>query len=170
MTGYYTAFSGGCTIAFAESIERITQNMVEIQPTIMTVVPRLFERMYSKIMRNIESQSETKQKVFNWAMEIGREYASVKRNGDIPSITISLKYKLADKLVLKKIRDITGGNLRFFVSGGAALPREHGLFFEAIGLLVLEGYGLTESSPVIAVNKPNNYKFGTVGKTFPVSK
>jgi long-chain acyl-CoA synthetase len=166
-TGYYTAFSGGCTIAYAESIEKITQNMEEIKPTVMTVVPRLFERMYSKIMRNVESQPEAKQKIFNWAIEIGKEFASIKRNGDIPSIAITLKHKLADRLALKKIRDITGGNLRFFVSGGAALPREHGLFFEALGLLVLEGYGLTESSPVIAVNRPNNYKFGTVGKPAP---
>jgi len=166
-TGYYTAFSSGAIIAYAESIEKITQNMTEIKPTVMTVVPRLFERMYSKIIRNIESQSEAKQKIFNWAIEVGKEYAAIKRNSDIPSITISLKHKLADKLVLKKIRDITGGHLRFMVSGGAALPREHGLFFEAIGLLVLEGYGLTESSPVIAVNRPHNYKFGTVGKPAP---
>jgi long-chain acyl-CoA synthetase len=166
-TGYYTAFSGGCIIAYAESIEKITQNMEEIKPTIMTVVPRLFERMYSKIMRNVENQPEAKQKIFNWAIEIGKEYASIMRNGDIPSITITLKHKLADRLALKKIRDITGGNIKYMVSGGAALPREHGLFFEALGLLVLEGYGLTESSPVIAVNRPNNYKFGTVGKPAP---
>lgn len=167
MGGYYTAFSCGGIIAYAESIERITQNMDEIKPTIMTVVPRLFERMYSKIMRNVENQSETKQKIFNWGIEVGREYASIKRNGDIPPITLTIKHKLADKLVFKKLKDITGGRLRFFISGGAALPRDHGIFFEAVGLLVLEGYGLTESSPVIAVNRPNNYKFGTVGKTMP---
>lgn len=167
MAGYYTAFASGGIIAYAESIEKIAQNMTEVKPTIITAVPRLFERVYTKIIRNIESQSETKQKIFNWAVEIGKEYATTKRNGDIPSITLTVKHKLADKLVHKKLRDKMGGRIRFFISGGAALAREHGLFFEAVGVLIVEGYGLTESSPVIAVNRPNNYKFGTVGKTLP---
>jgi len=167
MGGYYTAFSSGGIIAYAESIERVAQNMLEVKPTIMTAVPRLFERIYSRILRTVEAQSETKQKIFKWGIEVGKEYASIKRNGDIPPITLSLKHKVADRLVFKKLRDKTGGAMRFFISGGAALSREHGLFFEAVGLLVLEGYGLTESSPVISANRINNYKFGTVGKIMP---
>ena len=167
MAGYYTAFSCGGIIAYAESIERVAQNMIDVKPTIMTAVPRLFERVYSKVIKNVESQSETKQKIFNWGVEIGRQYAAIKRNGDIPPITLTVKHKLADRLVFKKLKEKMGGRLRFFISGGAALPREHGLFFEAVGVLILEGYGLTESSPVIAANRPNNYKFGTVGKTMP---
>lgn len=167
MGGYYTAFSCGGIIAYAESIERVAQNMIDIKPTIMTAVPRLFERVYSKIIKNVESQSETKQKIFNWGVEIGRQYASIKRNGDMPPITLTVKHKLADRLVFKKLKEKMGGRLRFFISGGAALPREHGLFFEAVGVLIVEGYGLTESSPVISANRPNNYKFGTVGKPMP---
>ena len=167
MAGYYTAFSGGCTIAYAESIEKVASNMKDIQPTIMTAVPRLFERIYSKIKRNAESQPEKKQKIFNWAIEIGKEFALAKKSGQQVPIFLSLKRKLADKLVYQKLRDATGGHLRFFISGGAALARELGLFFEAVGILVIEGYGLTESSPVIAANRVNDYKFGTVGKPMP---
>jgi long-chain acyl-CoA synthetase len=167
MTGYYTAFAGGCTIAYAESIEKITSNMEDIKPTIITAVPRLFERMYSKIIKNVESQPDKKQKIFRWAIELGKEYQIAKRSGQPVPVFLSLKHKLADKLVFAKLRDITGGRIRFFVSGGAALARELGLFFDAVGILIIEGYGMTESSPVIAVNRASDYKFGTVGKVFP---
>ncbi len=166
MAGYYAAFSSGATIAYAESIEAVAQNMTEVKPTIITTVPRLFERIYSKIRKNIESQSEKKQKIANWAVGVGREYALAKKADKI-SMSLALKHKAADALVFKTIREKTGGKLRFFVSGGAALPRELGEFFEAIGVIILEGYGLTESSPVIAVNRLDDYKFGTVGKVFP---
>lgn len=167
MGGYYTAFSAGGIIAYAESIEKIASNMEEIKPTIMTAVPRLFERMYSRIKRNVESQPEKKQKIFNWGIEIGKEYQTARKSGMPVPIFLNLKYKLADKLVFSKLRQKTGGRLRFFISGGAALARELGIFFEAAGLLIIEGYGLTESSPVISANRLNDYKFGTVGKPMP---
>ena len=107
-----------------------------------------------------------KQKIFYWAIEVGKEYAKAKKEGRIP-ITLSVKQKVADKLVFKKLREKTGGKLRFFISGGAALSRHLGEFFEAAGLIIIEGYGLTESSPVITANKVDDYKFGTVGKPFP---
>lgn len=166
MAGYYTAFSCGGTICYAESIETVAQNMIEVKPTIMTTVPRLFERIYSKIIKNVESQPEKKQKIFYWAIEVGREYAKAKKAKKIP-IALSVRHKLADKLVFKKLREKIGGNLRFFISGGAALPRELGEFFAAVGLLIIEGYGLTESSPVIAANRLDAYKFGTVGRAMP---
>jgi long-chain acyl-CoA synthetase len=166
MAGYYTAFSCGGTICYAESIETVAQNLIEVKPTIMTTVPRLFERIYSKIIKNVESQPEKKQKIFYWAIEVGREYARARKANKIP-ISLSVKNTLADKLVFKKLREKTGGNLRFFISGGAALPRELGEFFEAVGLLIIEGYGLTESSPVISANRLDAYKFGTVGKPMP---
>ncbi|MCF8242368.1 MAG: long-chain fatty acid--CoA ligase [Melioribacteraceae bacterium] len=167
MAGYYTALAAGSTIAYAESIEKIAQNMGEIKPTLMTAVPRLFERMYSRIRRNVESQPEKKQKIFNWGVETGKEYMEYVRNGENPPIGLNLKRKLADKLVYSKLRERTGGKLRFFISGGAALARELGQFFEAVGILIVEGYGLTESSPVIAANREHDYKFGTVGKVMP---
>lgn len=167
MAGYYTALSGGCMIAYAESIEKVSQNMIDIKPTIMTAVPRLFERMYSKIHKNVESQPEKKQKIFKWAVELGKEISIAKKSGQPVPVFLSLKHKLADKLVFSKLREKTGGKLRFFISGGAALARELGIFFESVGLLIIEGYGLTESSPVISANRLNDYKFGTVGKVMP---
>lgn len=166
MAGYYTAFSAKCTVCYAESIETVAQNLIEVKPTIMTTVPRLFERIHSKIIKNVESQSEKKQKIFYWAMDAGKRYREAEKVGKIP-LSLSLQYKLADKLVYKTLQEKTGGNLRFFISGGAALPRALGEFFEAIGIKILEGYGLTESSPVIAANRYDDYKFGSVGKPFP---
>lgn len=166
MAGYYVAFSAKCTVCYAESIETVAQNLIEIKPTVMTTVPRLFERIHSKILKNVETQPEKKQKIFFWSIEIGKKFREAEKKGKIP-FKLSLKHKLADKLVFKKLQERTGGNLRFFISGGAALPREHGEFFEAIGIRILEGYGLTESSPVIAVNRYEDYKFGSVGKPFP---
>ncbi|MCE1189026.1 MAG: long-chain fatty acid--CoA ligase [Ignavibacteria bacterium] len=166
MAGYYTALASGALLCFAQSIESVSADLLEIRPTIMTTVPRLFERMHSKITKNIESQSPKKQKIFWWAISVGAEFSKVKKSSNIP-VSLSLKHKLAEKLVFDKLRARTGGKLRFFISGGAALPRELGEFFEAAGITILEGYGLTESSPVIAVNRVDNYKFGTVGKPFP---
>jgi long-chain acyl-CoA synthetase len=166
MGGYYTGFASGGTMCYAESIEAVSTNLLEVKPTLMTSVPRLFERIYSKVIKNVESQPAKKQKIFYWALDIGKEYAQAKKIKNLP-LTLTLKYKLANKLVLQKIKDKTGGNLRFFISGGAALSRELGEFFEALGILIIEGYGLTESSPVITANRVDDYKFGTVGKVLP---
>jgi long-chain acyl-CoA synthetase len=166
MGGYYTGFSSGGSIYFAESIESISQNIIEVKPTILTTVPRLFERIHSKIIRNIESQSHTKQKIFAWAIETGRQYMIAKKEHNLTA-ALSVKRKIADKLVYSKLREKMGGKLRFFISGGASLPRDVGEFFEAVGILIIEGYGLTESSPIITANKLDDYKFGSVGKVFP---
>ena len=168
MGGYYTGFSSGSQIYFAESIESVAQNMLECHPTIMTSVPRLFERINSKIIKNVDSQPLKKQKIFYWAIDIGVRYNDAKKKDSIP-FTLSLKHKIADKLVFSKLREKTGGKLRFFISGGAALPLYLGKFFEAVGLKIIEGYGLTESSPIIAANKVDDYKFGYRWKTVPWS-
>jgi len=139
---------------------------VEAKPTIITTVPRLFERMYSKILKNVENESKQKQKIFWWAINVGKEYAKAKKIGSVP-IGLSLKHAAAEKLVFKKLKKRTGGNLRFFISGGAPLNLQLGEFFEAAGIIILEGYGLTETSPVISVNRIDDYKFGTVGKVLP---
>ena len=166
MAGYYTAFSAKCTVCYAESIETVAQNLVDVKPTIMTSVPRLFERIHTKIIKNVDSQPLKKQKIFYWAMDVGVRYAEYKKKGNIP-LSFKLKHKVADKLVFSKLREKTGGNLRFFISGGAALPTYLGNFFEAIGIIIVEGYGLTESSPVICANRVEDFKFGSVGKPFP---
>ncbi len=167
MAGYYTAFSAGCTIAYAESIDKVAANLLETNPTWMTAVPRFFERLYSKIKRNVENQSEKKQKIFNWAVKVGNDFANSSKTDEGVTLKLRLEHKLADKLVFSKLQEKTGGKLRFFISGGAALSRELGEFFEAIGIQIYEGLGLTESSPVICCNRPNDYKFGTVGKPYP---
>ncbi|MBE2279771.1 MAG: long-chain fatty acid--CoA ligase [Ignavibacteriaceae bacterium] len=166
MGGYYTGLATGGKFAFAQSIETTAQNLLEIKPTIMTAVPRLFERIYSKVMKNVEAQPEKKQKIFHWALGVGKQFANEKRAGSV-SLGTKLKHKIADAVVLKKIREKTGGNMRFFISGGAALSKDLGEFFEAVGIIIIEGYGLTESSPVITANRFNNYKFGTVGFPLP---
>ncbi|MGD0339733.1 MAG: long-chain fatty acid--CoA ligase [Bacteroidota bacterium] len=164
--GYTLGFACGATVAFAESVDKVAENMLEVKPTIITTVPRLFERIYGKIKRSIEAGPPNKQKIFNWAIDVGRKYAEARRNHMLgPSLKI--KHLLADKLVFEKIRSRTGGNMKFFVSGGAALSRDLGEFFEAIGIKILEGYGLSETSPVISINRYDDYKFGTVGK--PIS-
>ena len=166
MGGYYTGFSSGGSIYFAESIELVSNNIVEVKPTVITTVPRLFERIHAKIIKNIESQSHSKQRIFAWAIETGRQYMYAKKEHNI-SISLSVKRKIADKLVFSKLREKLGGKLKYFISGGAALPRDVGEFFEAVGILIIEGYGLTESSPIITANKLDDYKFGSVGKVFP---
>ncbi len=167
MAGYYTALSCGAMVCYAESIEKIAQNMTEIKPTVMTAVPRLFERMHSRIIKSVESQPEKKQKIFQWALEVGKTFYEIKRDGKSIPIGLTIKHKLADKLVFKKLRERTGGRLRFFISGGAALTRDLGEFFVSAGMQIIEGYGLTESSPVLACNRLDDFKFGSVGKPFP---
>ena len=166
MAGYYTAMACGCTVAYAESIDTVRDNLMEIKPTIVTTVPRLFERIYSRIKIQVESSPPARQKIFNWALDTGRKYAESKKQGKA-GMVLKGQHALADKLVFSKLKERTGGNIRFFVSGGAALARELGVFFEAVGIQILEGYGLTETSPVISANRLDDYKFGTVGKPIP---
>jgi len=159
-------FTSGAAIAFAESIDTISDNMLEIKPTIMTGVPRFYERIHSRIMRSREKMTPTKQKIFDWALRVGTECAKRLEGGN-PSVGALLKRPIADLLVLKKIRERTGGRMRFFVSGGAALPAEVGRAFASFGLIIIEGYGMTEASPVISVTRTQKIKWGTVGMAIP---
>jgi long-chain acyl-CoA synthetase len=166
MAGYYTALACGATIAYAESIEKVGDNMLEARPTIVTTVPRLFERIHGRIIKKVDSGTPLQRNIFHWACRVGHEHAMARKLGKV-SAALSVKHALAEKLVFKKLRARTGGRMKFFVSGGAALPRELGEFFEACGLHIIEGYGLTETSPVISVNRVDNYKFGSVGHPIP---
>jgi len=166
MAGYYTATACGATIAYAESIDTVRENLVEVRPTVVTSVPRLFERFYNQIQKQFDSVSPFERKVFDWALDIGRRYVKARRIGFV-SPFLEAQHRIADKLVYQKLKARVGGRIRFFVSGGAALAREFGEFFEALGIKIIEGYGLTETSPVITVNPIDDYKFGTVGKPIP---
>lgn len=166
MAGYYTAIACGATVAYAESVETVRDNLLEVHPTVIAAVPRLFERIYIRVQKQIETMSPLRRKIFQWAINTGKTYARARRAGNNSTI-LNLKRTIADKLVYRKLKERTGGNIRFFISGGAALGREYGEFFEAVGLQIIEGYGLSETSPVISVNRLDDYKFGTVGKPIP---
>jgi len=164
----FTYLYKGCSIAYAESIDTVGENLLEVKPQIMVSVPRVFEKIYAKVIDNVLASSSLKRKIFFWAVKVGKEYG--KRNLEKQTIPKSLQRKrgLAEKLVFSKVIEKTGGKVRFFVSGGAPLSKDIADFFYALGLVVLEGYGLTETSPVISVNTFENLKFGTVGKPLPV--
>ena len=156
-------FYRGMTVAFAESSETVADNLLEIRPTIMTGVPRFYERVCARIMRTREKLSPVRRTVFDWALRIGSKNGLVLEGKSVPIFAKLLK-PLADALVLNKIRERTGGRIRFFVSGAAALSSETGRAFATFGLPIIEGYGLTEASPVLCANPYSKLKWGTVGK------
>ena len=165
--GYYFPLLQGATIAYAESIEKIPENMRELRPTIMIGVPRFYEKTYASISGKIDGQSPLKQRLFFWGLEVGGAWSRIRARGEGVPLSLSLKRFIADKLIFSKVRTGMGGRLRFFVSGGAPLSIKIAGFFNAIGISVLEGYGLTETSPVITCNTLSNRKVGTVGRPLP---
>ena len=161
--GHYVPLFSGAKVAYAESTFTVAQNMREIAPTVMLSVPRLYETMHDRILRAVQEGSSLKQKIFHWGVSVGSSVSSAIQQGKKPSAILQLQQNIADKLVFAKLKAATGGRLRFFVSGGAALPQSIAEFFHAAGILILEGYGLTETSPVISMNHPAQWRFGTVG-------
>jgi len=157
----------GASIAFAESLDTLAENLLEIRPNIMVSVPRVFEKIYSKVIDNVLSSSPLKRKIFYWAVNVAKKCAERKLKKQPVPKALKLKMSIANKLVCSKILDKTGGRVRFFVSGGAPLAKDIAEFFYSIGLLILEGYGLTETSPVVSANTFDNIKFGSVGKPIP---
>lgn len=162
MAGFYLAFSVGGSLTIAESIDTVAELMRQVRPTMMTSVPRLFERIRLRILSTVEKDKPAKQKIFRWAYSVGEAWVDGKRG---PALAI--QRALADRLVFSKVRQRFGGRLRFFVSGGAALNPEIGRFFQVFGINIVEGYGLTESSPVISVHRLEDIALGTVGKPIP---
>jgi long-chain acyl-CoA synthetase len=158
VAGYYAMMACGAEIFYAESVETVSKNLGECHPTIVVSVPRLFERIYGLVARSIEEGSPLKKRIFRWAVGVGKEYAAGKRG------LVSAQHALADRLVFSKLRQRTGGRIKYFVSGGAALPVDVGNFFTSAGLKIIEGYGLTETSPVISANTFANPRIGTVGQ------
>jgi len=163
MAGHFLATSVGATIYYAESITTVADNMAEIHPTLMTAVPRFYEKVYAKIIDNISVASSVKQKLFWWSINAGKKAENLRDHGQSVGVLLGARLKIAKKLVFSKLQDKVGGRLRFFASGGAPLPKEIGKFFKAAGISILEGYGLTETSPVISINPFEKNKLGTVG-------
>jgi long-chain acyl-CoA synthetase len=161
--GDYLFFSCGCTIAYAHDLTTVADDLKVVKPTIVVSVPRVYERVYNKVM----DKSGLSGRLVRWAREVGMAWAEERLAGRKPSGALELAHTVADRLVFRKIRKAIGGRLRFFVSGGAPLEPAIARFFYGAGILILEGYGLTETSPVTNINTPERLKIGTVGPAVP---
>ncbi|MEX2157335.1 MAG: long-chain fatty acid--CoA ligase [Gemmatimonadales bacterium] len=163
----YTLFQAGVIINYAESFDTVAANLQEVKPTVVLSVPRLYEKVYARVLENALSGSAIKRSIFFWAKRAGERWATLALAGlPIPG-GLAFKKKLADKLVFSKLQARTGGRVRFFVSGAAPLSADIAKFFFSAGLPVIEGYGLTESSPVLTLNPLEQIKVGTVGRIIP---
>ncbi|MCB9550362.1 MAG: long-chain fatty acid--CoA ligase [Myxococcales bacterium] len=157
----------GLPTAVDGDLTKIIDNLATVRPTFMAAAPRIFEKVYNKVIQGAQQAGGLKLKIFRWAVGVGKAASKELQAGRQPSGILGIKYAIADKLVFSKLRARFGGRIRFFISGSAPLNRDIAEFFHAAGLLILEGYGLTESSAASFVNRPDANKFGTVGKPLP---
>ena len=167
MAGYYFPLHTGVGIAYAENVETVAADMGVVMPTIMVSVPRLYEKIFAKVNTTAMAGSPIKRSIFMWARRVGQEWGHKVRAGETVPGWLGFQYRIADKLVFSKLRTRTGGHLRFFVSGGAPLADHINEFFYAAGLKILEGYGLTETSPVVTCNTLDHFRIGSIGKVIP---
>ena len=163
----YCVFHQGAQNHYIPSPRDVLPAMVEVKPTAMVSVPRLYEKIHAAIMDRLEKAPPLRRRLFEWAIAVGRQRADARRADRKPGGGLVLKHWLADRLVLRKIRDIVGGDKNFFSAGGAPLAKEIEDFFLDVGLLICQGYGLTETAPMITCNTPRHFKFGTVGRPVP---
>ncbi len=160
--GFPTAIDG--------RVDRIVDNLAALRPTVMGAAPRIFEKAHARVEGMVAEQGLLTKKMFDWAIRVGSSVSEARQAGRRTSLASSLAYKVADRLVLKTIRQRFGGRLRFFVSAAAALDRDVARWFDAVGIVVLEGYGLTETAAASFINRPDAYRFGTVGWPFPATE
>jgi long-chain acyl-CoA synthetase len=163
----YCYFLTGCSIAYAESVAAVAQNLQEVKPHVFVSVPRVYEKLLGRIQENVASASPIRQRLFAWAVALGRQALPYRLKHQSPPGWLGIQLALADKLVFKKIVDRLGGRFAFAISGGAPLSRELAEFFWGAGVPIYEGYGLSETSPVISVNARDAVKMGTVGRPIP---
>src|SRR5258708_22286830 len=166
MAGHCSTIQAGCTINYAESIDTLIVNLGEVKPTIVMSVPRVYEKVYARALENALA-SPIRKRVFFWAKSIGERCVDAWMAGREPTGFLALRYHIARRLVFSKLHARVGGRLQYFISGGAPLPSDIAKFFFAAGLPIYEGYGLTETSPVITVNNPHKWRIGTVGPIIP---
>ncbi|CAN5727519.1 AMP-dependent synthetase/ligase [soil metagenome] len=159
--------SSGSVTAIDGRIPKLVDNLAIVRPTLMAAVPRIFEKVYNRIIEKSKQGSPLKQKVFAWAISVGKQGSKLRQQGKEPSGLLALKLKVADRLVFDKIKATFGGRVRYFISGSAPLSGEIAEFFHACGVLILEGYGLTETSAASFVNRAAKYSFGSVGMPMP---
>ena len=167
MADHYLMMHTGTSIAYAENMDTIAINLSEVRPTLVLSVPRVFEKLFARVLDNALAGGAIKKNIFFWARGVAERWAKEKLAGREPRGFLATQYAIAQKLVFSKLKARVGGRMRYFVSGGAPLAPEINNFFYAAGLVILEGYGLTETSPVICVNTPEHFRIGSVGK--PVS-
>jgi long-chain acyl-CoA synthetase len=157
----------GLTTAFAENIDKLRDNLPEVKPHFICSVPRVFEKVYAGVIAKAEAGSPLKKKIFHWAVRVGREVSKLQQAKRPVPAGLAFKHRIAHKLVFSKLHEALGGRLRFAVSGGAPLSKEIAEFFHAAGILILEGYGLTETCPSLTFNRLDNFRFGSVGQAQP---
>ncbi len=167
MAGHFLTFSKGATVYYAETMDKVGENMLEVKPTILIGVPRFYEKVYNRVIDSISQSPSIRQKIFWWALAQGKAVLEHTIAATRPGWWLKKKFGLADKLVFSKLKDRVGGRIRFFVSGSAPLSAEIAEFFASLDMIVLEGYGLTETSPVLTVNQLEKFKFGKVGSAIP---
>lgn len=160
----YLYIYNGMSVYYAESIERVPNNLREVRPTIFVGVPRIFEKVYAKAKLQAAQAGGLKERIFEWAIDLAKDVALRQARNEQLSAIDSAKHRLADRLVYRKLREFFGGRLRFCITGGAALSDDIFLIFTGSGISIMQGYGLTETSPVISSNNPYGVKLGTVGR------
>ncbi|HUJ63211.1 MAG TPA: long-chain fatty acid--CoA ligase [Kofleriaceae bacterium] len=159
--------ASGSVTAVDGRIPKLVDNLAEVKPTIMAAVPRIFEKVYNRIVETARQGSPMKRRIFEWALATGKQVSQIRQHGREPTGLLALKMRLADRLVFDRVKQRFGGRVRYFISGSAPLSREIAEFFHACGVLILEGYGLTETSAASFVNRPNKFAFGSVGMPMP---
>ena len=164
---HFLSFDAMAVTAFARGIQTVAEDLPAVRPHVMVSVPRLYEKFYAAVLSKVNQEGGLKKRIFLWALSVGREVSARRQRKEPVTGWLSVKFSLADRLVFGKIRGRLGGRLRFFVSGGAPLAREIAEFFHAMGILILEGYGLTETPSVVSAQDVDHFKFGTVGKPLP---
>jgi long-chain acyl-CoA synthetase len=163
-TGMYVYMRYGMRVYFAESIDKVPDNLKEVRPTIFIGVPRIFEKVFERARLKAVQSGRVNELIFDWAIDVAKEFAVMKEKGEPIPISLTAKHGIADKIVFSKLRDFFGGRLRFCITGGAALSDEIYLIFTGAGISIMQGYGLTETSPVISSNNPTAVRVGTVGR------
>lgn len=166
-TADYVYFEAGSSVAYAESIEAVPQNMQEVKPTIALAVPRFFEKIHGKVMAAVATAAPTRRKLIEWALRVGERALPYRSQGESLPLGLAIQQAIADILVFKKLRGRLGGRFRMFFSGAAPLARHLAEFFYIVGIPIYEAYGLTETSPLVSINRPESFRFGSVGQVIP---